>query len=117
MNIVNIMGGMASSTTSPCRVGDCLPSISSSCYKGNCSKLNLNISFPGMMADTCTMLNESTCKLATLQGRWTGQLSYDEEGCFSNNDLRNTPAYDRYMQVTMISLTILLGSDQVLLQH
>jgi len=102
------MGSIHSTTTSPCRVGDCLPIIPSSCFKGNCSKLNTNISFSVVEGATCTMLNQSTCRLATLQGRWTGQLSYDEEGCFSNNDLRNTPAYDQYMQFSMVMGLLLI---------
>jgi hypothetical protein len=49
--------------------------------------------------DTCTILNQSTCSKMTLESQWNGELSYDEEGCFVNNDLRNTSAYDQYLRV------------------
>ena len=93
------MGNLGSTTTSPCRVGDCMINTSSSCFLGNCSRLNPNMTAHGWKIDTCTILNQSTCSMMTLESEWNGELSYDEEGCFVNNDLRNTPAYDQYLRV------------------
>lgn len=103
------MGNLGSTANSPCRVGDCMINMSSSCFLGNCSRLNPNITILDWKTDTCTTLNQSTCSMLTLESSWDGELSYDEEGCFVNNDLRNTPAYDQYLRFSMMMGILLIA--------
>ena len=102
-NILNrtncdIMGNTDSFSSSPCKVGDCVANMST-CFIGDCSVINSNISLSYMRMDICTTLNRSTCSMVIPPARWKGEVTYDEEGCFSTNDLRNTPEYDQYLQV------------------
>ena len=87
------MGNTDSVNSSPCKVGDCMTNRSA-CFIGNCSSVNSNISLPDMGMETCTTLNRSTCSMMLPPARWSGKVTYDEDGCFSTNDLRNTPEYD-----------------------
>ena len=55
--------------------------------------MNLSVCYPGQ----CDLLNQSTClKLDTHQ---SVNITYDEEGCFSSSQLRNTVGYRDYQKV------------------
>jgi len=103
------MGNTDSTLTCPYKVGDCLSSMSTSCIMGNCSVLNPNISYPDMKTDTCTTLNQSICSQVFLEAKWNGKVDYDEEGCFSTNDLRNTPEYEQYVKFSLWMGILLIG--------
>ena len=52
-----------------------------------------------------------------LAAKWSGEVTYDEEGCFSTNDLRNTPQYDEYLKVdsgfNFISGTLINSNNKI----
>ena len=59
--------------------------------------MNMNLSdcYPGQ----CELLNQSTC--LELDKHQSVNVTYDEDGCFSSSQLKDTVGYQYYQQVRL----------------